>query len=109
MLLNAPYVIIPLFRAGTGLFHATAVNGLNSFCICLVCCRKYFSCSNSRRVSVAYAYSCRGRGEKSRICFGRARWVYDTLLYRYRLSKENAPIVEQVERQVKDTLHFGKW
>ena len=31
MLLNAPYVIIPLFRGGAGLFHASAVNGLNTF------------------------------------------------------------------------------
>ena len=28
---NASYVIIHLFRVGTGLFHATAVNGLNNF------------------------------------------------------------------------------
>lgn len=35
MLLHAPYVLLPLFRAGSGLFHATAVNGLNRFA--LVC------------------------------------------------------------------------
>ena len=31
MLFHAPYVRIPLLRAGAGLFHATAVNGLNRF------------------------------------------------------------------------------
>ena len=30
MLLTAPYVVIPLFK-GAGIFHAKAVNGLNSF------------------------------------------------------------------------------
>ena len=31
MLKDAPYVVIPLFKAGEGLFRAAAVNGLNLF------------------------------------------------------------------------------
>lgn len=58
MLFHAPYVMIPLFRAGAGLFHAMAVNGLNRFP--LVCCGKYFPCGNSRRAGVRYAHPRRG-------------------------------------------------
>ena len=109
MLLNAPYVIIPLFRAGTGLFHATAVNGLNSFASVWCVVENIFLAATAEGLACAMRIPVGDEGKKAASVLSVPDGYMIPCYIGIGYPKENAPIVEQVERQVKDTLHFGKW
>lgn len=108
MLLTAPYVVIPLFK-GAGIFHAQTVNGLNSFASiwCVV--------ENILLAATAEGLACSMRipvGEEGKQVISVLRVPEGYIMPCYigiGYAAENAYVVEQIEKSVKDTLHFGKW
>lgn len=109
MLLEAPYVVIPLFRGGEGLFRASAVNGLNAFASiwCVI--------ENILLAATAEGLACSIRipvGEEGKKVVSSLN-VPDSYMAPCYIGigrpAENAHVVEQIERDVKSALHFGKW
>lgn len=108
MLLTAPYVVIPLFK-GAGIFHVKTINGLNSFASiwCVV--------ENILLAATAEGLACSMRipvGEEGKQAASVLEVPEKYIIPCYigiGYPAENAHIVEQIEKSVKDTLHFGKW
>ena len=109
MLLEPPYVVIPLFRGGEGLFRASAVNGLNAFASiwCVI--------ENILLAATAEGLACSIRipvGEEGKKVVSSLN-VPDPYMAPCYIGigrpAENAHVVEQIERDVKSALHFGKW
>lgn len=108
MLVTAPYVVIPVFK-GAGIWGARTVNGLNSFASiwCVV--------ENILLAATAEGLACSMRipvGEEGRQVMSVLEVPEEYIMPCYigiGHPAENAHVVEQIEKTVKDTLHFGKW
>lgn len=109
MLLNAPYVVIPLFKGGTGFFNATAINGLNSLSSVWCVVENIFLAATAEGLSCSMRIPVGEEGKKVVSFLGVPDGYMMPCYIGIGYPAENTVVVEQVERQVKDTLHFGKW
>ena len=108
MLVTAPYVVIPAFK-GSGIWGARTVNRLNSFASiwCVV--------ENILLAATAEGLACSMRipvGEEGKQVMSVLEVPEGYVMPCYigiGHPAENAHVVEQIEKTVKDTLHFGKW
>lgn len=109
MLLNAPYVIIPLFRGGAGLFHATAVSGLNSFASIWCVVENIFLAATAEGLACSMRIPVSDEGRKTVSVLGVPDGYLMPCYIGIGYPAENTPKPEQIEREVKSTIHFGKW
>lgn len=108
MLKTAPYVIIPLFK-GAGLFNANSINGLNSFASiwCVV--------ENILLASTAEGLACSLRipvGDEGKHVTSVLDVPDEYVMPCYigiGYPAENALSVPQLDKNVKNSLHFGRW
>ncbi len=109
MLNDAPYVMIPLFKAGAGLFHAASVSSLNSFAsiwcvienIFLAATAEGMACSMRIPVGTEGPDVCKALGVPE----GYMMPVYIGTGY----PAENAEELEQNTFTAEQKIHRGKW
>ena len=108
MLLTAPYVVIPLFK-GAGIFHAKAVNGLNSFASIWCVVENIFLAATAEGLACSLRIPVGEEGKQAASVLGVPEGYLIPCYIGIGHPAESAHIVEQVEKSVKDTLHFGRW
>lgn len=109
MLITAPYVIIPLFRAGMGLFRATAVNGLNSFASMWCVVENIFLAATAEGLAYSMRIPVGEEGRQVTSILGVPDGYMMPCYIGIGYPAENALAVEQVERDVNSVIHLEKW
>lgn len=109
MLSESGCVILPFFKGGNSLFHASYINSLNSFASVWCCIENIFLAATAEGLACSMRIPVGDEGlkvaEAVHVPEGYMLPCYIGLGY----PAENAAVVEQVERPVKSTLHFGTW
>lgn len=108
MLLTAPYVVIPFFK-GTGIFHAKTVNGLNSFASIWCVVENILLAATAEGLACSMRIPVGEEGKNVNSVLGVPEGYIMPCYIGIGYTAENAPVVEQIDKAVKDTLHFGKW
>lgn len=108
MLLTVPYVVIPLFK-GAGIFYAKTVNGLNSFASIWCVVENILLAATAEGLACSMRIPVGEEGQQAASVLGVPEGYIIPCYIGIGYPAENAHIVEQVEKSVKDTLHFGKW
>lgn len=109
MLSKSGCVILPFFKGGNNLFHASSINSLNSFASIWCCIENIFL------AAAAEGLACSMRipvGNEGLLAAEAVHAPKDYMLPCYiglGYPEEDAVVLEQVERPVKSTLHFGRW
>lgn len=109
MLDKAPYVIIPFFKSGGGIFKAEYVNNLNSFASiwCVI--------ENIFLAATAEGLGCSMRipvGEEGSAVSKAVNAPDDYIMPCYigiGYPSDNAPKIEQHEYSAEQKIHYGKW
>lgn len=109
MLLTATYVIIPLFKGRASLFYASAVNGLNSFASIWCVVENIFLAATAEGLACSMRIPVGEEGGKVTAALGVPEGYMMPCYIGVGYPAENTPIIDQVSRDVKSTLHFGKW
>lgn len=108
MLVTAPYVVIPLFK-GAGIFGARAVNGLNSFASIWCVVENILLAATAEGLACSMRIPVGAEGEQVTSVLGVPEGYVMPCYIAIGHPAENAHVVEQIEKTVKDTLHLGKW
>lgn len=91
------------------MFHASYINSLNSFASVWCCIENIFLAATAEGLACSMRIPVGDEGLKAaeavHVPEGYMLPCYIGLSY----PAENAAVVEQVERPVKSTLHFGTW
>lgn len=102
-------VILPFFKGGRSLFHASHINSLNSFASMWCCIENIFLAATAEGLACSMRIPVGNEGLKVadsiHVPEGYMLPCYIGIGY----PAEDAAVVEQVERKTSDTLHFGKW
>ena len=88
MLRKSGCVILPFFKGGNSLFHASSVSSLNSFASVWCCIENIFLAATAEGGSLLYAYSGRKRGLAGCGSGSCAERLFTALLYRSWLSRK---------------------
>lgn len=109
MLSKSGCVILPFFKGGNSLFHASSVSTLNSFASVWCCIENIFLAATAEGLACSMRIPVGNEGpqvaETVHVPKGYILPCYIGLGY----PAKDAAILEQVERPVTNTLHFGKW
>lgn len=109
MLSESGCVILPFFKGGNSLLHATYINSLNSFASVWCCIENIFLAATAEGLACSMRIPVGNEGSKvAEVVHAPENYMLPCYIgpgY----PTGNAAVVEQVERQAKDTLHFGKW
>ena len=108
MLATAPCVVIPLFK-GTGIFNARTVNGLNSFASIWCVVENILLAATAEGLACSMRIPVGEEGAQVVSVLGVPAGYVMPCYIGIGHPAENAHVVEQVEKPVKDTLHFGRW
>ncbi len=108
MLVTAPYVVIPVFK-GAGIFGARAVNGLNSFASIWCVVENILLAATAEGLACSMRIPVGAEGEQVTSVLGVPEGYVMPCYIGIGHPAENAHVVEQIEKTVKDTLHLGKW
>lgn len=109
MLSESGCLILPFFKGGNNLFHASYVNSLNSFASVWCCIENIFLAATAEGLAYSMRIPVGDEGLKVAQTVHAPEGYMLPCYIGLGYPKENAAVVEQIERQVKDTLHFGKW
>lgn len=109
MLAKSGCVILPFFKGGSSLFHASSVSGLNSFASVWCCIENIFLAATAEGLAYSMRIPVGNEGlqvaETVHAPKGYILPCYIGLGY----PAKDAAVLEQVERPVTSRLHFGKW
>lgn len=109
MLSKSGCVILPFFKGGSSLFHASSVSALNSFASVWCCIENIFLAATAEGLAYSMLIPVGNEGlQVAEVVHAPKGYVlpcYIGLGY----PMEDAAVLEQVARPVKNMLHFGKW
>lgn len=109
MLAKSGCVILPFFKGGNSLFHASSVSSLNPFASVWCCIENIFLAATAEGLACSMRIPVGNEGlqvaETVHAPKGYILPCYIGLGY----PAKDAAVLEQVERPVTRTLHFGKW
>lgn len=109
MLAKSGCVILPFFKGGNSLFHASSVSSLNSFASVWCCIENIFLAATAEGLACSMRIPVGNEGlqvaETVHAPKGYMLPCYIGLGY----PAKDVAVLEQVERPVAKTLHFGKW
>ncbi|MDB2128015.1 nitroreductase family protein [Enterocloster clostridioformis] len=109
MLSKSGCVILPFFKGGNSLFYASSVSTLNSFASVWCCIENIFLAATAEGLACSMRIPVGNEGlqvaETVHAPKGYILPCYIGLGY----PAKDAAILEQEERPVTNTLHFGKW
>lgn len=109
MLAKSGCVILPFFKGGNSLFHASSVSSLNSFASVWCCIENIFLAAAAEGLACSMRIPVGNEGlqvaETVHAPKGYMLPCYIGLGY----PAKDAAVLEQVKRPVTSTLHFGKW
>lgn len=109
MLRTAPYVILPVFKAGPRLFQTTSVDGMNSLASAWCVIENIFLAAAAEGMACSVRIPVGNEGARLAEAVGVPEGHVIPCYIGLGYPKEDAPVVEQVERDLKDRLHFGRW
>lgn len=108
MLMDAPYVVIPFFK-DAGIFQAKSVNGLNSFASVWCVVENIFLAATAEGLACSMRIPVGEEGSRVAEVLGAPQDYVMPCYIGIGYPAENAPVIEQVDKAVKDALHYGKW
>lgn len=108
MLVNAPYVIIPLFK-GAGIFQAKTINGLNSLASVWCVVENIFLAATAEGLACSMRIPVGDEGKNVTSVLGVPEGYVMPCYIGIGYPADDAAVVQQVEKTVQETLHFGKW
>lgn len=109
MLASAPYVIIPLFPGGDRIFRAAAVNGLNSFATAWCVVENIFLAAAAEGLGYAMRIPVGEEGRNVTSALGVPDGYIMPCYIGIGHALETAYTVEQMRREVKSALHYGRF
>ncbi|MDD4510392.1 MAG: nitroreductase family protein [Oscillospiraceae bacterium] len=109
MLQNAPYVIIPLFKGSTGIFHASSVNGLNSFASIWCVVENIFLAATAEGLACSMRIPVGEEGKKVTAALGVPIEYMMPCYIGIGYPVEDAAVPEQIDYTAEQKMHFGKW
>ena len=109
MLLEAPYVVVPVFKAGPNVFHAESVNQLNSFASIWCVIENIFLAASAEGLACSLRIPVGDEGKKA----AKALQVPPDYLIPCYIgighTAEGAPELEQNTYAADEKMHAGKW
>lgn len=109
MLKDAPYVIIPVFKAGANVLGATSINQLNSFASIWCVIENIFLAASAESL----ACSMRIPVGKEGTCVAAALKLPPEYLVPCYIGigypKDGDPVLEQNTHEIQQKMHFGTW
>lgn len=109
MLAQSGCVVLPFFRAGANLFHASSVSSLNSFASVWCCIENIFLAATAEGLACSMRIPVGEEGMKVAEVAGAPRGYMLPCYIGIGYPEDGGTELEQIERDVKDVLHFGKW
>ena len=109
MLNDAPYVIIPLFKAGPGLFKPTAINSLNPFASIWCVIENIFLASTAEGLSCSMRIPVGAEGGHVCAALGVPEEYIMPAYIGVGYPGEYAEKPEQIQFTSSQKIHYGKW
>jgi nitroreductase len=109
MLLNAPYVVIPLFKAGASLFRAASVSGLNSFASIWCVIENIFLAATAEELACSMRIPVGEEGQQVVSALGVPDEYVMPCYIGIGYPAEDTPELEQNAYTAEQKMHFGKW
>lgn len=102
-------VILPFFKGGNSLFHASSVSSLNSFASVWCCIENNFLAATAEGAACSMRIPVGNEGLQVAEAVHAPKSYLLPCYIGLGYPAKDAAVLEQVERPVKNTLHFGKW
>lgn len=109
MLKDAPYVIIPLFKAGEGLFRATAVNGLNLFASIWCVIENIFLAASAEGLACSLRIPVGSEGKDVCKVLGVPEGYMMACYIGVGVPADDVQPLEQYTYTAEDKMHRGHW
>ena len=109
MLKDAPYVIIPLFKAGEGLFRATAVNGLNLFASIWCVIENIFLAASAEGLACSLRIPVGSEGKDVCKVLGVPEGYMMACYIGIGVPADDVQPLEQYTYTAEDKMHRGHW
>ena len=108
MLAQSGYVVLPFFRAGASLFHASSVSSLNSFASIWCCIENIFLAAAAERLVCSMRIPVGEEGQKVADVVNAPKEYVLPCYIGIGYPADDGMVLEQIQRDMKDVLHFGK-
>lgn len=109
MLSESSCVILPFFKGGNSLFNGSYVNSLNSFASVWCCIENIFLAATAEGLACSMRIPVGNEGIKVAEAVNAPNGYMLPCYIGIGYPAENAAVVEQTKRPVKNALHFGTW
>jgi len=109
MLSKSSCVILPFFKGGNSLFHGTSVTTLNAFASIWCCNENIFLAATAEGLVCSMRIPVGKEGLQVAASVHAPKGYMLPCYIGLGYPAEDAAVLEQVERETSDTLHFGKW
>ncbi len=109
MLSNAPFLVIPLFKANVNLFQAVSVNGLNSFASIWCVVENMLLAATAEGLACSLRIPVGEEGNKVTAVLGVPEGYLMPCYLGIGYSAEDASLIEQHTYSAEQKMHFGKW
>ena len=109
MLAQSGCVVLPFFRAGASLFHASSVSSLNSFASVWCCIENIFLAAAAERLACSMRIPVGEEGQKVADVVNAPKGYVLPCYIGIGYPVDDGMVLEQIQRGMKDVLHFGKW
>lgn len=109
MLAQSGCVILPFFKAGNALFHASSVSSLDAFASVWCCIENIFLAATAEGLACSMRIPVGSEGLQVAEVVNAPNGYMLPCYIGIGYPMEDTPALQQVEREVKSTLHFGRW
>ena len=109
MLSNAPFLVIPLFKANVNLFQAVSVNGLNSFASIWCVVENMLLAATAEGLACSLRIPVGEEGNKVTAVLGVPEGYLMPCYLGIGYSAEDASLIKQHTYSAEQKMHFGKW
>jgi nitroreductase len=109
MLNNSSSVILPFFKANASLFHPTSVSSLNSFASVWCCIENIFLAATAEGLVCSMRIPVGEEGKKVAKVVGAPDGYMLPCYIGIGYPAEDATVLEQVECNLQERIHLGKW
>lgn len=109
MLVQSGCVVLPFFRAGASLFHGSSVSSLNSFASIWCCIENIFLAAVAEGLACSMRIPVGEEGQRVADVVNAPKGYMLPCYIGIGYPADDGMALEQIRRDVKDVLHFGKW
>lgn len=109
MLSQAPYVILPVFKAGENLFHASSVNQMNSFASIWCVIENIFLAVTAEGLAYSMRIPVGEEGKKTAAMLNVPRGYTIPCYIGIGYPPDACQQLEQIAYTADEKIHFGTW